>query len=405
MTLLEQLPERREYLIDELRSRVGKGDKFIFGESIGYTHGGIAQVIEEAADVTEGILEDLERMIQDPERSQNIQRADGKGLRDPIKVFYFKTNKDRENFFEKFTKGVETLEVVLPKAKRYREGALKNMKEISDKARDLLRKINVEEETLSRKTQEHIRLESLLSSPKLIRGLDENLIAPACENPVVFLYLASNPSRLDHNLKVSLWSVAIANRAGILQKDLRELSIASSLYNVADFWAAIKNVDRSSDAYRLRDFIVPKKMFITRENSGEKFLDGMTQQEIDTIIHHDSRRDGREIKVGDRSAVYLPESLNTILDGDTELLKKILIYSERKSKGEITIEIIKTSLYHPLFLAQGFINYMEGNKLLLHMMEYCDKVKMESGLNARADFVDAFLGLVEEKYFKKISLQ
>ena len=93
------------------------------------------------------------------------------------------------------------------------------------------------------------------------------------------------------------------------------------------------------------------------------------------------------------------------MDGDTELLKKILIYSERKSKGEITIEIIKTSLYHPLFLAQGFINYMEGNKLLLHMMEYCDKVKMESGLNARADFVDAFLGLVEEKYFKKISLQ
>ncbi len=400
MSLIEQLPERRTYSLEELKERVRKGEQFIFAESFDYAHGR-APVVVETGVVTLAILEDLEAKISDPEISRNITRVDGKKLTDPITVFHFTTGKQKDDFFSAFISGVETLETVLPLARKYREGAIRNIREVSEKARDLVRKLNVEEETLSRKTVEHMKLEGILKSERLLKGLDENVIFPIRDNPVVFLYLASNPGRLEHNLKVNMWAVAIANRAGVALQDLRELSIASTLYDVADFWAEQRNIDKEGDAYRLRDFLVPKRMFFTRSNGDESLLDGMTMQEVEAITHHDSRRDGREVIIGDKTIVYLPENLSTAMDQDPRLWSKVLEYLKRKEKGQIVIETIGTTLYHPLFLAQRFVSYIERYNTILHIAKMYSVVKKEGRLSARADFVDAFLSLVEEKYLVK----
>jgi hypothetical protein len=389
MSLLDELPPTEEIRIETLGTRLASGEVLVYAEGIGYTNQE-ALLCGVGSDVDGASLERL----ANPE-TYNLDWRFNRSL----KVWKFRNQREKADFFGKFGQAVQTLEIIEPLAQSYRQGAIKEIRKLNQQVRAVVRSINFEEKTLAQKSEEQKKLERVLISDEFNTTVYQNIIRPTfSDNPIILLYFSSNKNEFEHAFQVTTWANAIAYRAGERDENmLRELTVASLLSGVSDYGAELLKLDKEGEPYRYRDFLIPLKLFKVGKDDEEFNIDGITNQEIEIMSHRHSRRDGREAELAGNRYVYLPTNINRSQDA-SGLLHKEAEYLEMQEQGNLTIRNIESPLYGALYLAEKFVSSVERHGSSLNALAETRTIKRERGFCADPHFVDAFLELVEEKY-------
>jgi len=340
---------------------------------------------------------------------QEISRMEGKDKGDPIKVFK-RINGAEKGWIESMRSNLLVRETILEEIiKRYREEGITVIREVSEITKPLIKEVLAGQinsrDMILKRTEKHKLLEDLLGSAQFKNRIEEFILKPLSQKPIIGTYLSYAPDTANHCLDINTLTIRLAFELGLPEERIYDLSIAAILHDIGlDYLKqAFKEKEKQEQMYIYHSIHFVERILSIGEEKTP--IDGLTSEQIQIMKHHHTRRDGlgpKEPTKDKRGIVYIGKDISYKLDTPELLMKSSQWKSQEHSKNIKLPYIMECPVDHNeiLYLAEEWITGIERSEAnKLEAAGLLKSIEEESGICARKNYVEPLLKIIEKSYF------